>query len=142
MTYELSAILSDNVIGDFEPMDDVLNEFGCLLQLEVGDGPDFDPLGEFVNGDQEVIEALGHLLELLDHVEAPDHKRSCDGNSLECLGQWVALLGIVLASLAGFDEVLGVSEGSQPVKAVSRSLSHKGAWHYVVPSDSAMDIEE
>ena len=72
VTCELSAIVSNNVTGDSEHVDDVLNEFGRLLRLEVGDGLDFDPLGELVNGDQEVIEAPRHLLELPDHVEAPD----------------------------------------------------------------------
>ena len=67
-------------------MDDVLDEFSCPLRLEVGDGPNFDPLGEFVDGDQEVIEAPRCLLELPNHVEAPDRERLGDGNSLECLG--------------------------------------------------------
>ena len=62
------------MIRDSEPVDDVLDEFGRPLRLEVGDGPDFDPLGEFVNGDQEVIEAPGHLLELPDHVKAPNRE--------------------------------------------------------------------
>jgi hypothetical protein len=70
VTYELSAIVSNNAIGDSKPMDDVLDEFG----RPVGDGPDFDPLGEFVDGDQEVVEAPGRLLELPNHVKAPDHK--------------------------------------------------------------------
>ena len=51
LTYELGAIVSYNAIGNFEPVDDVLDEFSCPLRLEVGDGPDFDPLGEFVDGD-------------------------------------------------------------------------------------------
>ena len=100
VTYELSAIVSNNVIGDSEPMDDVMDEFGLLLRLEVGDGSDFDPLGEFVNGDQEVVEAPRRLLELPDHVEAPDREWLGDGNSLERLGQQVTLLGVVLAPFA------------------------------------------
>ena len=84
-TYELGAIVSNNAIRNSEPVDDVLDEFGHPLRLEVGDGPDFDPLGELVDGDQEVIEAPGRLLELPDHVEAPNYEWPGDGDSLERL---------------------------------------------------------
>ena len=70
------------MIGDSEAMDDVLDEFSHPLRLEVGDGPDFDPLGEFVDGDHEVIEASRSLLKLPDHVEAPDRKQ-LGGDRLE-----------------------------------------------------------
>ena len=81
-------------------MVNVLDEFGRTLGLEVGNGLELDPLGELVDGDQEVIEAPGSLLELPDHVEAPDRKWLGDGNSLERLGQQVTLLGVVLAPFA------------------------------------------
>ena len=51
-----------------------MDELGHPLQLEIDDGLDFDTLGELVNGDQEVIEAPGHLLELPDHVKAPNRE--------------------------------------------------------------------
>ena len=142
MTYELSAIVSNNVTGDSEHVDDVLNEFGRLLRLEVGDGLDFDPLGELIDGDQEVIEPPGCLLELPDHVEAPNHEWLGDGNSLEGLGQQLTLLGIVLAPLARLDEVLSVDEGSRPVEAMFKSLPHEGAWPRVVGVDATVDVEE
>jgi hypothetical protein len=50
-TYELGAIVSNNVIGNFEPVDNVLDEFSRPLGLEVDNGPDLDPLGELVDGD-------------------------------------------------------------------------------------------
>ena len=73
------------MIGNSEPMDNVLDEFSRPLELEVDDGPDLDPLGELVDGDQLVIEDSGSLLEFPGHVEAPDHERPGDENRLERL---------------------------------------------------------
>ena len=50
-TYELGAIVNNNAIGNSKPVDNVLDEFGHPLELEVGDGLDLDPLGELIDGD-------------------------------------------------------------------------------------------
>ena len=42
MTCELGAIVSNNAIGNSEPIDNVLDEFRRALGLEVGDGSDLD----------------------------------------------------------------------------------------------------
>ena len=51
MTYELSAIVSNDLIGDRKPMDDVLNELKNL-KLEVGDRPCLHSLDEVVDSHQ------------------------------------------------------------------------------------------
>jgi hypothetical protein len=51
VTYVLSAIVNNDAIRDPKPMDNVLNELGRPLKLEVEDGSDFDPLSELVDGD-------------------------------------------------------------------------------------------
>lgn len=84
-TCELSAIVSDYTIWNPKPMDDVLDELRRALRLEVDDGSDLDPLGEFVSGDQEVIEASRSLSKLLNHVEVPDCEWPGDGDCLKCL---------------------------------------------------------
>ena len=89
-----------------------------------------------------MVEDSGGLLEFPNHVEAPNHERPSDGDRLERLGRQVTPLGVVLTSLVGLDEDLGVGEGSQSVKAMSKSLSHEGAWRYVVPADAAVVVEE
>jgi hypothetical protein len=43
-------------------MDNICEERYCLLRLDVGKGSDLDPLGKFVDGDQQVCEASGRLL--------------------------------------------------------------------------------
>jgi hypothetical protein len=53
---ELRAIVGDDGVWDPESMDDV------------GEGLDLDPLGEFVDGDQQVREAPGCLLQGTDEV--------------------------------------------------------------------------
>jgi hypothetical protein len=62
--YELIAIIRNYMIWNLEPKDYVLDELCCTLRLEVDDGPDLDPPGELVNGDQEAIGAPEVLLEV------------------------------------------------------------------------------
>ena len=42
-------MVSDDVVGNAELVDDVKEEFDCLLRLDVGDGFGLYPLGEFVD---------------------------------------------------------------------------------------------
>ena len=67
-TGELGAVVGDDGVRDPKAMDDVYEESHHLLSLDVGEGSDLDPLGEFVYGDQQVREAPGCLLQGTDEV--------------------------------------------------------------------------
>ena len=69
-----------------------------------------------------MVEASRGLLEFLDHVEAPDREWLGNGDRLERLAWQVTLLGIVLASLVGLDEVPSVNEGGQPVESMPKTF--------------------
>jgi hypothetical protein len=75
---KLGTIISDNVVRNPEPTDDILDELCCYLKLEVGDGSDLNPLGEFVNGCQELIKPPRALRNLPYHANALDYKWPCD----------------------------------------------------------------
>lgn len=122
MNCELGSIVCDN--ANSEPIDDVSDKFNGTLRLEDGDGLDLNPLGELVDGDQEVIEAPGRFLELAHHVEALDREWLHDGHCLEHLGRCMGLFGIVLACLACPDEFLGIGKGRQPIEPMSEGLPH------------------
>jgi len=51
----------------------------------------------------------------------------------------VALLGVVLASLARLDEVSGIGMGGRPITAVSKGLSHELLW---MSTNADVDVEE
>jgi len=51
---ELSAVVSDDDVGDPKPVDDVGEEKDGLLGADVGDGSSLDPFGEFVDGHQQM----------------------------------------------------------------------------------------
>jgi hypothetical protein len=52
LSCELCVVVRDDGVRDSKAMDDVYEESHHLLSLDVGEGSDLDPLGEFVNGDQ------------------------------------------------------------------------------------------
>jgi len=51
---ELSAVVSDDDVGNPKPVDDVGEEKDGLLGTDVGDGSSLDPFGELVVGHQQV----------------------------------------------------------------------------------------
>jgi hypothetical protein len=75
---ELRAIVGDDGVRDPKAMDDVCEERHRLLGPDVGQGSDLDPLEEFVDGDQQVREAPGCLLQGTDEVQTPYGKRPGD----------------------------------------------------------------
>jgi hypothetical protein len=76
---ELCAIVGDDGVRDPKVMDDVGEERHCLPGPDAGEGSDLDPLGEFVDGDQQVREAPGCLLQGTDEVQTPHSKWPGDG---------------------------------------------------------------
>jgi hypothetical protein len=60
-----------------------------------------DPLEKFVNGDEQVGEAISCPFQGSDQVEPPNNECPCDGNSLQGMSREMGLSCIVLAAFAG-----------------------------------------
>lgn len=58
----------DDGVRYSEAMDDVCEESHHMLGLEVCEGTNHDPLGDFVDGNQHVRKSLGCLLQMTDKV--------------------------------------------------------------------------
>jgi hypothetical protein len=56
-TSELGVIVRDDAVGNSKAVDDVGKKEHSLLRPDVGDRTGLDPLGKFVNGDEQVGEA-------------------------------------------------------------------------------------
>jgi hypothetical protein len=56
-TNELGAIVRDDAVGNSKAVDDVGKKEHNLLRPDAGDRTGLDPLGKFVNGDEQVGEA-------------------------------------------------------------------------------------
>jgi hypothetical protein len=122
---ELGTIVGDDEIWDPEAMDDVGEEHHRLLGPDAVQGPDLDPLGEFVDGDQWVRVAPGRLLQGADEVQTPYNKGLGDGYRLQSLSGQVGLLRIELAPFVGADNSSGVSHRRWPVEALPESIPDK-----------------
>ena len=72
-------MVSDDVVRNAEPVNDVEEEFDRLFRADVGDGLSLYPLGELVDRYEQVSEAAWALFEGSYHVEALDHEWLGDG---------------------------------------------------------------
>jgi hypothetical protein len=82
-------------------MNDIGEEQRDLLRSDIGNGTGLDPLGKFVNGDEQVGEAPSCFLLGSDQVEPPNGEWPCDGNGLQGMSREMGLPCVLLASFAG-----------------------------------------
>jgi hypothetical protein len=79
---KLGAIIRDDTVGYPKAVDDIGEKEHSLFGPNTGDGASLDPLGEFVNGDEQVGEAAGCSFQRFDKITPPNGKRPRDGNGL------------------------------------------------------------
>jgi hypothetical protein len=92
LTSKLGAIVRDDTVGNPKAVDDVSEKEHSLLGPNVGDRTGLDPLGEFVDGNEQVGEAAGCHFQRPDKVKPPNGKRPRDGMVCRaCAGRWVCL---------------------------------------------------
>jgi hypothetical protein len=113
-------------------MDDVGEECHRLFGPDAVQGPDLDPLGEFIDGDQEVRVAPGCLLQGADEVQTPYSKRLGDGYRLQSMSGQVGLPCVELTPLAGADNSSGVGHRGRTIETLSEGVSNKGSGRCVV----------
>ena len=97
---ELCAIVSDDDVGYPEQVDYIGEEEDSLLGVDVCDGSSLYPLGELVDGHQQVGISPRRPMEGTHEVEAPHRKRPSDWDHLQCVSREVGLLGVKLAPMA------------------------------------------
>ena len=72
---QCSFEVGDNAVRETESVDDIFEELDCLLCSSQNKRLVFDPLGELVNGDVQVLKTTWRGLERPNHVEFPACKR-------------------------------------------------------------------
>jgi hypothetical protein len=100
-TGELGAIVCDDTVGNPKAVDNVGEKEHSLFEPDTGDRVGLDPLGEFVDGNEQVGEAASCPFQGSDKVEPLNGKRPCDGNGLQGMCRKMSLSRIVLATFAG-----------------------------------------
>jgi hypothetical protein len=130
---ELCVMVVDDGVRDSEAMDDVCEENHCLLGHDVGEGADLNPLGEFINCDQQVRKAAGCLESLYS-------KWPSDGNGLQGFSRQVCLFGIKLAPLAGAYNLSGIGYRGWLVETLSNGVFDEGLGRSVAPASPQVDF--
>jgi hypothetical protein len=100
-TSKLDTVVRDDTVGNPKAMDNVGEEEHSLFGPDTGDRAGLDPLGEFVDGNEQVGEAASCPFQRPDKVKPPDGKRPRDGNGLQGMCWKMGLSCIVLASFTG-----------------------------------------
>jgi hypothetical protein len=109
---------------------------------EVHDWTHLDPLGELINGDQQVCVASERLSQGPDNVQPPHGKRPRDGDRLEGVRWEIGLAGVELAPFTGAHVLAGVRNRSRPVEALAECVADKGVWRRVVATHARVDVLE
>jgi hypothetical protein len=123
-------------------MDDVGEERHRLLGPDAVQGSDLDPLGEFVDGDQQVRVAPGCLLQGADEIQTPHSERPGDGYRLQSLSGQVGLPCVELTPFAGADNSSGVGHHRRPVEALSESIPDKGSRRCVMAASPRVYLSQ
>jgi hypothetical protein len=123
-------------------VDDLGEECYGLLCPEIRDRAHLDPLGELVNGDQQVGVAPGRLSQGPDNVQPSHGTGTRDGDRLEGVRWEVGLAGVELAPLAGAHNLVGVGDRGGPVEALAERIAHEGARRRVVAAHARVDVAE
>jgi hypothetical protein len=100
-TSKLGTIVHDDTVGNPKVVDDVGEKEHSLLGPDAGDRAGLDPLGEFVDGNEQVGEAAGCPFQRSDKVKPPNGERPRDGNGLQGMCWKMRLSRIVLATFTG-----------------------------------------
>jgi hypothetical protein len=115
-------------------MNDIHEERDRLLGLNVVEGPDLDPLGEFVDGGHQVRETLGCLLQRTDKIQSPHRKWPRYWNHLKDLSWHMHLLRVELAASAGPHDLDSIRYCSRPVEPLPEGIADEGLGRCVVPT--------
>ena len=140
VSYELGAVVGDDHIHDPIPVYNLLNELYRRLRASYSYKFGFDPLGELVDHDKQVVEAPGGRWEFLDKAESPNGEGPCDQDRLEFLRRDLFLPSKVLTSFTSPLDMLCVFDYSGPIKPLSKSFTHQSVWCYMVATSPQVYI--
>jgi hypothetical protein len=89
----------------------VSDEFNCFFRRYFRNRSNFNPLGEFVDGNQDMFVAAGGVTKWSYSIETPCSEGPRWRNSAQDLSWQMLLFGKELASFAPLDEVFSISYG-------------------------------
>ena len=138
----MCAVVRDDPVGNTESDHNVLEEFLSLGGCDRGDRFGFNPLGEFVDGDEEMCLTTRRSLQGGDHVEAPDYERPSDWDGLQFLCWHVYLPTEKLTSLTFADEVVHICDSSRPEESLPISFADQCSGSGVIPAYSRVNLLE
>jgi hypothetical protein len=101
-------------------MFDISNEFNCFFRRYFRNRSDFNPLGEFVYGDQDMFVAARSGTKRPYNIKAPHSEGPRRRDGVQDLSWQVLLFGKELACFAFLHEVFSISYGRGPIE--SRSI--------------------
>jgi hypothetical protein len=131
-SYELGAIVGDDRVGDPKAMNDIHEECDHLLGSNVVEGPDLNPLGEFVDGDHQVREVPVCLLQRTNEIQSQNHQWPRYWDHLKGLCWHMCLLHVELAASARQHNLDSIRYCNRLVKPLPKGVAHEGPGRRVV----------
>jgi hypothetical protein len=133
-------LVGDDPDGYTEAACYVLHELCFFFQHDFCDRSNFNPLGEFVDGHENVPRSTWDSSEQTYGVKDPHGEGPSWGNCAEDLSWQVLLFGKELASFAPLYEVFSVRHGYGPLEARSVCFADQIGRGRVAATLSAMNL--
>ena len=124
---KLSAVVHDYPVWNAKSDHDVLEELFGLPGCDLGYRFGFNPLGELVDGDEEMCKTTRRRLEGSDHVESPCIEGPGDRGRLKLLRRHVYLPSEVLTSLTCVDDGVRVGNCGWPEETLPIDFAYQSS---------------
>lgn len=108
--------MSDDSVGHIEAMCFLFDEFSRSVRRDLGVMSDFNSLGDFIYGDEDLFVTTKSSFKWSLWGETPHGEGPGWWNCAQDLGGQVLLFGKELASFEPLNEVFGVTHGRGPVE--------------------------
>ena len=77
-----------------------------------------------------------------NEVQSPHCEKPCEGDGLQSVSREVRLPGVELATLAGPYDVGSIGDRGRQIKALTKRITHEGAWCRVMATYPGMDVSK
>src|SRR5215216_984237 len=123
---QISTIVSDDAMRVAKMKDHFFNKLNRRCRITLANRISLNPFSELVNSHQQVGLFILGSFERPNHIQPPDCKWPSNRNHPQLLSWHMSSSGKFLTTITFANEIFSIIVSRQPIKAMTKSLSHQG----------------